>query len=485
MVDEKIARFDNYIGGHWTKSSSGETYAIHNPAQPSRVLAEFPSSTEGDVNLAVEAAAQAQPEWARVPPSRRARLLLALADLLDANQEELAQIITKEQGKVLRESRGEVGRAALEARFAAGEATRTYGMTLPDDTGVGHCSVVYEPLGVIAAIAPWNFPVVTPVRKIAPALAYGNTVVLKPASQTPWSSVYLAQLFEQAGFPAGVVNVLIGRGARVGDTLVDHPGVNGISFTGSTDIGRRIYTKAAERLVRVQLELGGKNPAVVVDCDDLSTAAKEIVTAAFTTSGQRCTALSRVIVTDEHADELVELLTLEMRNLRIGDGLDEGCTMGPLVNQHQLKQMQAYVGKGIAEGAQLVEGGNAMVDDPTTQGFFFQPTLFDRVAPDSTLATEEMFGPILPVIRVGSSGEALEVANQTRYGLAASLFTSNLKLVQEFQRGARVGMVHINHGTASQAHVPFGGVKESGQGAYSIGATNKDFYMNMKVVYTR
>jgi acyl-CoA reductase-like NAD-dependent aldehyde dehydrogenase len=485
MVSETAERFDNYIGGRWTPSSSTEAYAIHNPARPLSVLAEFPSSTDEDVHRAVEAAAQAQPEWARVPPSRRARLLLTLADLLDRNQEELARIITKEQGKVLRESRGEVGRAALEARFAAGEATRAYGTTLPDDTGTGYCSVVYEPLGVIAAIAPWNFPVVTPVRKIAPALAYGNTVVLKPASQTPWSSVYLARLLEQAGFPHGVVNVLIGRGAKVGDTLVDHPGVNGISFTGSTDVGRRIYTKAAERLVRVQLELGGKNPAVVVDCDDLAAATKEIATAAFTTSGQRCTALSRVIVTFEQADELVRLLTLEMRKLRIGDGLDEECTMGPLVSHRQLEQMQAYVAKGTAEGAQLVEGGKAAVDDPTTQGFFFQPTLFDHVTPDSVLATEEMFGPILPVIRVGSSHEAIEVANQTRYGLAASLFTSNLKLAQEFQLQVRAGMVHINHGTASQAHVPFGGVKESGQGAYSIGATNKDFFMNMKVVYTR
>jgi aldehyde dehydrogenase (NAD+) len=327
--------------------------------------------------------------------------------------------------------------------------------------------------------------VVTPVRKIAPALAYGNTVVHKPASLTPWTSVFLLRLLERADLPRGVVNMVCGAGSTVGDSLVANADERGISFTGSSDIGTRIYESAARRLAGVQLELGGKNPAIVIDYEDLDGAAREIVSAAFLCSGQRCTALSRVIVGAAQADALVRLLLEHIGQIRVGDGMVETTTMGPLVSLAQLQTVDGYVRQGIASGCKLLCGGKALSANPESEGYFYAPTLFDDVAPDSPLAREEIFGPVLPVIRVPDAESAIRVANDTRYGLAASVFTSRMSLASEFARRLETGMVHINHGTASQAHVPFGGIKDSGQGAFSIGPTAQDFYTAVKTIYVR
>lgn len=420
-----------------------------------------------------------------MPGPQRGALLLRFAQLLEDSKGELGRIVTLEMGKALGEAVGEVGRAAVEARFAAGEASRLDGHTFASERAGFTCATVFEPLGVVAAISPWNFPVVTPVRKIAPALACGNAVVFKPASLTPWSAVYVAKLFQAVGLPAGVVNLVIGSGSAVGDPLVDHPRVGGITFTGSTAVGIPLYERAARRMAKVQLELGGKNPAVVIEHDDLEGAAREIVSAAFLCSGQRCTALSRVIVAQDQADELVERILCHLGGIRVGDGLAEGTTMGPLVSRAQLDTVESYVRRGMETGARLLAGGRRLTSDPDREGYFYAPTIFDHVAPDSPLALEEIFGPVLPVIRVAGFDEAVAVANGTRYGLAAALFTSKMKLAHAFIRRVRAGMIHINHGTASQAHVPFGGVKESGQGAYSIGYTAKDFYTNLKTVYVK
>jgi aldehyde dehydrogenase (NAD+) len=342
-----------------------------------------------------------------------------------------------------------------------------------------------EPLGVVAAICPWNFPVVTPVRKIAPAIAFGNTVVFKPASLTPWSAVFLMQLLEKAGLPAGVVNMVVGPGSAVGECLVTDRRVKGITFTGSSDIGARIYEKAARRLASVQLELGGKNPAIVFQYDDLEGAAREIVSAAFLCSGQRCTALSRVIVCDEQADALVEKILGHVSRIQVGDGMVDGTTMGPLISRAQFDIVDGYVRKGVESGCKLLVGGSALVGNPDAEGYYYAPTVFDGVLPDSPLAMEEIFGPVLPVIRVREPDEAISVANGTRYGLAASVFTSRLALTHRFATKVEAGMIHINHGTASQAHVPFGGKKDSGQGAYSIGPTARDFFTSVKAVYAK
>ncbi len=480
-----MEQLNNFINGEWQASESGRRYSIRNPAKPDQVLGEFPSSTVADVDRAVTTAAGASADWAAVPGPQRGLLLSRFAQLLEDSKRELGRIVTLEMGKPLGEAAGEVGRAATEARFAAGEASRLDGHTFASERAGYSCWSVLEPLSVVAAISPWNFPVVSPVRKIAPALACGNTVVFKPASLTPWSAVFLVRLFEAAGFPAGVVNLVIGSGGVIGDRLVDDPRVGGITFTGSTAVGVSLNQRAARRLAKVQLELGGKNPAVVVDCDDLSGAASQIVSAALQCSGQRCTALSRVIVAENQADALVEQILAQVDRIQVGDGLDAKVTMGPLSSKSQLETVEAYVRRGIETGAKLRAGGRRLVDDPDREGYFYAPTVFDHVDAGSALAREEIFGPVLPVIRVGGFEEALAVANGTRYGLAAALFTSKMAFAHAFMRTVQAGMIHVNHGTASQAHVPFGGVKDSGLGAYSIGHTAKDFYTNVKTVYVK
>ncbi len=475
----------NFIGGQWKAPRTGEYYEIRNPARPRELLGEFPSSGQQDVEATVAAAVAAREAWAAVPGPQRGALLYRFAQLLEESKAELGRIVTLEQGKTIGEATGEVGRAAVEARYMAGEASRPIGQTFPSERAGYTCQTIREPIGVVATICPWNFPVVTPVRKIAPALAFGNTVVHKPASLTPWTSVYLMRLFEKAGLPPGVVNLVCGSGSKVGDSLVSNAGVRGISFTGSSDIGTRIYETAARRLAGVQLELGGKNPAIVIDYDDLDGAAREIVSAAFLCSGQRCTALSRVIVGETQADPLVERLLGCIGRIRVGDGMLETTTMGPLISLAQLRTVDGYVQKGISSGCSLLCGGQALSADPETEGYFYAPTLFDGVVPESPLAREEIFGPVLPIIRVPDAETAIRVANDTRYGLAAAVFTSRMNLAHVFARRLETGMVHINHGTASHAHVPFGGRKDSGQGAFSIGPTAQDFYTTVKTVYVR
>ncbi len=481
----ELERHGNYIGGQWVPPQTDQYYSIHNPAQPRQLLGKFPCSDAADADAAVAAAVAAREDWAATPGPQRGAPLYRFAQLLEESKAELARIVTLEQGKAISEAVGEVGRAAVEARYMAGEASRPIGQTFPSERAGFTCQTIREPVGVVATICPWNFPVVTPVRKIAPALAYGNTVVHKPASLTPWTSVYLVRLLEKAGVPAGVVNLVCGAGSTVGNRLVAHAGVRGISFTGSSDVGARIYESAARRLAGVQLELGGKNPAIVIDYDDLEGAAREIVSAAFLCSGQRCTALSRVIVGTAQADALVRCLLDYTGRIRVGNGILETTTMGPLVSFAQLQAVDGYVKQGLASACKLLCGGKMLSADPESEGYFYAPTLFDDVTPESPLAREEIFGPVLPVIRVPDAQAALRVANDTRYGLAAALFTSRMNLASEFARRLEFGMVHINHGTASQAHVPFGGRKCSGQGAFSIGPTAQDFYTTIKTVYVR
>lgn len=477
--------YANFIAGKWAPPATGNYYATHNPAHPEQALGEFPSSGRPDVAAAVAAAAAAFPLWEKTPGPQRGALLFRFSQLLEDSKSELGKIITLEQGKALGEAIGEVSRAAVEARYMAGEASRPLGQTFPSERPGFSCHTILEPLGVVATISPWNFPVVTPVRKIAPAIAFGNTVVFKPASLTPWSAVYLMQLLEKAGLPPGVVNLAIGPGSAVGDCLVADGRVRGISFTGSSDIGARVAEGAARRFASVQLELGGKNPAIVVDYDDLDGAAREIVSAAFLCSGQRCTALSRVIVSEAQADALVERILFHVSRIRVGDGMLEGTTMGPLVSKAQFGIVDGYVRQGIASGCAVLAGGRPLVENPGQEGYYYAPTVFDHVAPESPLAREEIFGPVLPVIRVHDAEEAVSVANGTRYGLAAAVFTSRPELMHKFVAGIETGMIHVNHGTASQAHVPFGGRKDSGQGAFSIGPTAKDFFTNVKAVYVK
>ncbi|GGH82417.1 aldehyde dehydrogenase (NAD+) [Pullulanibacillus pueri] len=477
--------YKNFINGEWMPSVSGQTKPLYEAAIQDHQLGNFPDSVEEDVDLAVKAAHKAFNSWKNVSSSRRAEILYRLADVLEEHQEELAYILSAEQGKVLAESYGEVKRAASEARFAAGEASRVEGQILPSENPEIVSQVRPYPIGVIAEIAPWNFPLVTPVRKIAPALAFGCTVVLKPASSTPWTSVKLMELMAKAGVPNGVVNLVIGSGRRVGDPLVKHPLVKGVSFTGSTDLGVSINQIAAARLVKTQLELGGKNAAVVLDYDNLEAAAEQIVSAAFGCTGQRCTAISRVIVLKDKAEALIQQLLKKISSIRIGPAWDEAATMGPLIDKKQYESVMNYIELGKQEGAALITGGERLLVNNHEDGYYIAPTLFTKVTPEMTIAKEEIFGPVLVVLEAKDIDEAVDIANATEYGLAASVFTNTLETAQKLSDSLENGMVHVNHGTSSQAHIPFGGVKKSGYGAFSIGHSNQEFFTTLKAVYVK
>lgn len=475
-------RGGNFIAGEW-REAGRSAVPIFNPARKDQRLGEFANSSAGEVDEAIEAAHRAWLSWRDVPGPERGVILFRAADILDNRAEAIAYALSAEQGKVLAESRGEVGRAAKELRFSAGEASRIDGDTLPSEKRNGFALTMREPIGVIAAIAPWNFPVVTPIRKIAPALAFGCSVVFKPSNLTPWAASLLMDVFKDAGVPAGVVNLVLGMGRTVGDAMIRHPLVRGVSFTGSTTTGATINEQAARRFVRTQLELGGKNPAVVLSTSDLDAVARQIVGAAFACSGQRCTAISRVIVLESLADALVEALKAAVEAIRVGPAWDPQATMGPLITSAHCSSVTDALDRGLSEGGTVLCGGFRLREADFALGHYLAPTLIDGVQPGTHLARHELFGPVLSVIRVPTVREAFAVANDVEYGLAASIFTHDIDEALHFVRQSESGMVHVNHGTASEAHLPFGGIKGSGFGPFSIGHSNQEFFTTIKAVY--
>ncbi len=475
--------YGNYIGGEWVSASGGETYETRDPGRTGDIIGRYPLSTAEDADRAVQAAHRAFREWREVPAPERMEYVYTLIEIWKRRRDELAEAITVEMGKPIREARSEVDRGVGEMRFTAGEALRVGGETLPSGRRNLSAYTVREPIGVVAAVTPWNFPVLSPIRKVIPALIHGCTAVLKPASLTPLTAVIIVEMLQEAGLPPGVVNLVIGRGGEAGDALVTHPNVGGITFTGSTDVGLGIYEKAAAGNKKVQLEMGGKNGCVVAGYDDVGSAATQIVAAAYQASGQRCTAISRVIVLEEQRADLEEALVEEARKLKVGHGLDEETTMGPLSSRNQLQRSVHYVELARKDGARVLLGGKKPTGDTFQQGYYYEPTILTDVRPGTPAALDEIFGPVLTVTPVKDFAEALTVHNEVRYGLTSSIFTDDMDLAQAFVRGAEAGMVHVNNGTVSEGHMPFGGVKQSGMGAYGIGATNKEFYTNLKVVY--
>ncbi len=483
MTTTTTKQYLNYINGEWITSSSKETYEVTNPANVEEVIGEFPLSTESDVEKAVNDAHNAFQEWRKVPASERASYIYRFIELLDENRERLGEALCKEQGKPLKEAISEATRGVNEMRFVAGEAVRLDGQTLPSDRRGVLAMSTRVPIGVVAAVTPWNFPVLTPLRKIVPALVAGCTAVLKPATDTPLTSVILMELFEKAGLPQGTVNMVIGKGRKVGDTLVSNPLVKGVSFTGSTQVGRSIYETASKNFTKVQLELGGKNPGVVAEYSDLKDAANQIVGAAYTNAGQRCTSISRVVVLDKHADELEKHIVENVKEFKVGNGLDSETTIGPVVSENALNELLEYMDIAKQEGAQILLGGRRLTGGIYDKGYYFEPTVINNVTQDMRIAKEEIFGPVLIILRVSSFEEAVEVCNNTEYGLTASIFTDKMEWGYAFMEDVESGMIHVNNGTNSEGHMPFGGVKNSGVGPYSIGGTNKDFYTDLKVSY--
>lgn len=482
IKENKGRTYGNYIGGEWISNS--EHFDVTNPANK-EVIGFFASSGEAEVNKAVESAHEAFQKWSAKTPPERGEILLKVADLLEKNKDELAFMLSAEQGKPLGESLGEVSRSVKETRFTATEAFRINGSTFPSEKDHAVSSSTRHPIGVIAAITPWNFPLITPIRKIIPALAYGCTVVFKPASETPWVAARLMEILSEAGVIKGGVNYITGRGSKVGTPLIKHEFIKGITFTGSTQVGIGVNEIASRKLAKTQLELGGKNPAIILNYHNLGFAAKEIVGAAFACSGQRCTSISRVIVLDEQKEDLLSALTNEIKNIKIGPSWEEGVAMGPLTSKNQLNTTLSYIDSGKQEGAKLLSGGEVLTEGDYAEGYYITPALFSEVTEDMKIATEEIFGPVLSVISVSSKEAALRIANAVDYGLAASVFTDRLEDAYGGVNKLQAGMVHVNHGTASEPHIPFGGWKDSGHGSFSIGSTNQEFFTELKVSYIK
>lgn len=483
MSQQSGRTYRSYIAGSWADKPAAAVHEAVDPGDTTRTVSRSLLADTDDVDVAVRAASDAASGWAETSGAERADAVYALIGAWRQRIDELAEIVTLDMGKPLAESRGEATRAIGEMRFWAGEALRSGGRTLPSARRHTDVHTRREPIGPVAAITPWNFPILSPIRKIVPALMCGCPVVLKPALQAAGASVVLSELVDALGLPAGAFNLLVGRGGDVGSALVAHPDIAGVTFTGSTDVGLRLATEAARRNARLQLEMGGKNAAVVASYGDLEHAAREITAAAFTATGQRCTSISRVIVVGAQRDDLEAILAREAEKIGVGHGLVEATGMGPLSGKDQFDTVCHYVDVGQRDGARVLTGGRPLRDPHLPEGYYYPPTVLTDVAPGTPLATEEVFGPVLAVIPVDSFDAAIRVNDETRYGLTASIFTDDLRFADRFVASSRTGMVHVNHGTVSEGHVPFGGVKDSGQGAYAIGDTAIDFYTSLKAVY--
>jgi alpha-ketoglutaric semialdehyde dehydrogenase len=473
----------NFIGGEWVESKATQFLERRNPAITDEIVARVPLSTRAEMREAIAAAKTAFPAWRETPAPERGKILFRVVRIMEQLKESLANLLTHEEGKTLTDSLGEVQRGINILEFMAGEARRLNGENYPSELRKNLSYTLKVPLGVVGAITPWNFPFCIPVWKIAPALVAGNTCVLKPAELTPICATHIAEIFLAAGLPAGVLNVVFGAGEEVGDELVQHPDVRAVSFTGSTEIGRHIYASGARRMQKVQCEMGGKNPVVILSDADLELAAQSCLFGAFASTGQRCTATSRVIIEGQIADQFVSMLAERAKTFKVGNGLEPGVQMGPCVDENQMNSVLKYIEIGRQEG-KLMCGGHRLTGAAYDKGYFIAPTIFDHVAADSRIAQEEIFGPVLCVIRVKTFDEALAAANCSRYGLASSIYTNDAARVFEFIDRIETGITHVNSPTVGgEAHMPFGGIKDTGVGPREVGHTALDFYTELKTVY--
>jgi acyl-CoA reductase-like NAD-dependent aldehyde dehydrogenase len=470
----------NFIAGQWTASQSGSVYERHNPWRPSEVVGEFPSSGADDVAAAVAAAEQARRGWAKLSGAARGVYLSRAADALESRQEEIAQDMTREMGKPLRESRGEAGRAAQILRFFAAEGLRPVGQ-LFEQSASG--AVVYtrrRPVGVVGLITPWNFPIAIPTWKTAPALAYGNTVVMKLAQDSPLTGLHLAWAFAQAGLPEGVLNIVIGRGSAAGEPLITAPEVRAVSFTGSVPVGEGVRDKATALGKRVQLELGGHNPLIVADDATLDAAVTAAYAGAYWSAGQKCTATRRMYVQSGVYDTFRDRLLARIAAGRVGDPADPETEVGPVVNEKQFEEILEGIQRGRDQGGTVLAGGDRADDE----GYLIAPTLFENVDDHAFLSCEEVFGPVSSLYRFEAIDEAIERANGVRFGLSASVYTTNLRTAQQCVEGLEAGILHVNSQTAgAEVHVPFGGTKDSGFGPHEQGSAAHEFYTEEITVY--
>jgi aldehyde dehydrogenase (NAD+) len=478
-----IATFENFIDGRWKSSRTSQTFENENPASKGTNLGFFQSSSPDDIDEAIAAAEMAFRAWRRTPVAERQQYVSEFLRLLKASREELARIVTLENGKTIRESRAEVDSALVEGTYHLNQTAAFYGHTGPGAFRDITTWVQYQPLGVVGVISPWNFPMNVMCRKTLPALLTGNTVGFKPASFTPWSGVFMAGLFERIGLPKGVFNCVTGLGSSVGNRIVEDPRVRAISFTGSTEVGKKIQAKAAVNLTRTQLELGGKNALIVMEDADIGAALDAAVTAGFANAGQWCTSTSRILLQRSIAGSFLEQLTARCEKMTVGDGLSETTDMGPVAGPQQYQDIRSAVCRAQKDGARLITGGDA---DVPPDGYFIRPTVFADVRPEMEIFREEIFGPVIALSEFQSFDEALEMANNSIYGLSSAIYTSDIRAAKRYIDGIEAGLAHVNvHTGYKEPSMPFGGVKQSGAGLPENSESGLEAFVDRKAVYLR
>jgi acyl-CoA reductase-like NAD-dependent aldehyde dehydrogenase len=476
--------FKNFINGEWVEARSGKAIENRNPANTGELVGMFPASTEADVALAVDAAKEAYAKWRLVPAPKRAEILYRAAELMIQRKEDYSRDMTREMGKVLAETRGDVQEAIDMTYLMAGEGRRQFGQTTPSELPNKFAMCVRSPIGVAGLITPWNFPMAIPSWKAMPALVTGNTVVIKPAEDTPLSTYNMVQVLAEAGLPHGVLNVIFGDGPQAGAPLLSNLDVDLVSFTGSTDVGRIVSTACAPTFKKCHLEMGGKNIIIVMDDANLDLAVDGAIWGGFGTTGQRCTAASRLAVHKKIYVEFVDKFIQRAKALKVGDGLNPATDMGPCINEQQLKTVMSYVEIGRNEGATLAVGGHRLESGGYAQGWFHEPTVFIDCDPKMRICQEEIFGPVVSVIPFETFDEALTIANAVKYGLSAAIYTRNVNNAFRAQRDLETGIVYVNAPTiGAETHLPFGGIKSTGNGHRESGQAALDFYSEWKTIY--
>jgi len=478
--------FLNYIAGHWVECHSKRTFSNVNPADTNELVGLFQSSGSEDVHAACDAAQDAQLAWAALPAPRRGEYLFTAAEILEGRLTQIAEEMTREEGKTLPEAKAEMKRAINIFRYFGGEGARQFSDQIPSERDSVFCFTMRKPLGVVALITPWNFPAAIPAWKMAPALVAGNAVVIKPASLAPLTPLRLVEALHEASIPAGVLNFVTGSGDVTGDALVEHPAVKAVSFTGSCDVGHTVNEKAGRRRLRVQLEMGGKNPTIVLKDANLDYAVETIVNGAFFSTGQKCTACSRAIIEKAVYEPLLEKLLARTKSLKVGNGLEPGVDIGPAVDNGQLETDLHYIRAAKDDGAQLLCGGGRLTGGSYDMGYFVEPTIFAGVTPEMRIAQEEVFGPVLALMVASDFEDAMRLANSVKFGLSASIVSNDLMRVHEFINRIEAGLITVNLPTAGvEYQLPFGGTKESSLGMREQGQAALDFYTETRTVYLR
>ena len=482
MSDAKI--YKNFINGKWVESKSGETFENRNPANTDELLGLFQKSNEDDANEAIAAAAEAYKSWRLVPAPKRGEILYRVANRLLADKERISQEMTKEMGKIIKETRGDTQEAIDMTYYMAGEGRRLLGMTTPSEMMSKFNMTIRQPLGVCSFITPWNFPIAIPSWKMMPALICGNTIVIKPATDTPLSVVNLMKACEEEGIPPGVVNMVTGSGSKVGTPMIMHGDVKVVSFTGSTEVGRKVSEACAPNFKHSCLEMGGKNVQIVMDDAKLALAVDGALWGAFGTTGQRCTATSRLVVHKDVYNKFIDMIAERAEKIKVGNGLDESVEMGPCVNEDQMNTVLKYIEIGKKDGAKMVCGGERLTGGSYDKGFFVKPTIFTDVTQNMRIWKEEIFGPVLGIAKCNSFDDAIEMANDTIYGLSASIYTQDINKAYTAMRDVYTGIFYVNAPTiGAETHLPFGGTKETGNGHREAATAALDVYSEWKSVY--